>query len=567
MVCAQCDAQVTEDQRFCNKCGAALTRPGAVRRDDPTDPDDPDRPDATSTDTADPDDTDRPDATSTDTSDPDDTTTVDPDAADDATDPDGTARPDTTAIDDPDDTTAIVDPDDPDRPGDPGGTDRRSVAVVRDGSQSDPTVDAGPPLDPTVDEVVWGSTTDDLVIATAPTTDTALTIPPLLDDGSARVAHADTASAGADVGSGSDPSPSSPSTTVAPATPPPAPPIVTTEQPLLFDGLDDVAHLPEPRQTARLRLVFVLAFFGAIAGVMATAADVTDVFTTRPIDGIDQGVRVLEDFGTNLPVAVYTGSAVMVLGGLLACFGFRWAAGLAGGAGLALVGWAGLVLGLAEIPIERAVDITRNPTTPEPFTLTVTRDVGWWLILAVAGLGLLVFLASLRMSGTGRRRSLNPWIAAVGALSTLVLAVGPLVPTGNATFADNFDWSDSALPPAIFVGRLVQVGLIALAGVLGFLLVRAYGLGLAVGGVSVGLWLWISSLGELGADPRGIADRNPGATDTIPHGVTTIGAILTISLIVLAVVVATLQRQRPAQERRRPTTRVAAPPPRQRVGV
>ncbi len=543
MVCAQCDAQVTEDQRFCNKCGAALTRPDAVRRDDPTEHDG----------TADP------APTSGGRADPDDATPPESAATDDPTDPAGTARPDPTP-DDPADRTAG-----PDHP--------RGAAA--DGSESDPSVDVGPPLDPTVDEVVWGSTTDDVVIATAPTTDTELTLPALFDEGSAPVAGDGARTAGPDVEPGSDPSPPAPATTApttaAPTTgsgaTPPTLPIVTAEQPQLFDGLDDVAHLPEPRQTARLRLVFVLAFFGAIAGVMATAADVTDVFTTRPVDGIDQGVRVLEDFGTNLPVAVYTGSAVMVFGGLLACFGFRWAAGLAGGAGLALVGWAALVLGLAEIPIERAVDITRNPTTPEPFTLTVTRDVGWWLIVTVAVLGLLVFLASLRMSGTGRRRSLNPWIAAVGALSTLVLAVGPLVPTGSATFADNFDWSGSALPPAIFVGRLVQVGLIAMAGVLGFLLVRSYGLGLAVGGVSVGLWLWISSLGELGADPRGIADRNPGATDTIPHGVTTIGAILTIALTVVAVVVATLQRQRPARERRRPTTRVAAPPPRQRVGV
>src|SRR6056297_3465068 len=34
------------------------------------------------------------------------------------------------------------------------------------------------------------------------------------------------------------------------------------------------------------------------------------------------------------------GAAAMVIGGLLACFGIRWGAGLAGGAALAVVGWA-----------------------------------------------------------------------------------------------------------------------------------------------------------------------------------------------------------------------------------
>ena len=64
----------------------------------------------------------------------------------------------------------------------------------------------------------------------------------------------------------------------------------------------------------------------------------------------------------------------MVLGGLLACFGLRWGAGLVGGAGLAPVGWAGLTIGLAELPIALAESVTRSSS--ESFTLSVTRDVG-----------------------------------------------------------------------------------------------------------------------------------------------------------------------------------------------
>jgi hypothetical protein len=131
----------------------------------------------------------------------------------------------------------------------------------------------------------------------------------------------------------------------------------------------------------------------------------------------------------------------------------------------------------------------------------------------------------------------------------VVLAFGPLVPVNDAAFADNFRSIDPTrdLPSAFFAGRLAQVGLIALAGVAGMLIVRSYGLGLAVGGVSVSLWLWISSLAELGSRPVGIADRNPGADTTIPHAVTTVGMVATLFLLLVATGLATyrLNRARP----------------------
>lgn len=319
----------------------------------------------------------------------------------------------------------------------------------------------------------------------------------------------------------------------------------TDELPALFDGSDDITDYAPAREPFRIRVVFVFAVFGAVAAVMASAADIVDLFTSVPVDGIPQGTLVLEDFGTNLAVGAFIGAGVMVVGGLLACAGQRWGAGLAGGGGLALVGWSVLVLGLAETPIERAREITRNPTIVEPFTLTVTRDLGYWLVVAVGGIGLVVFLCSLIQSGSGARRGLNPWIAAVGAVAPLVLATGPLIPVNGATFADNFGIDGSILPTLFFVGRLVQVGLIAAIGAVGFLLVRNYGLGLAAGTVSVALWMWFSSLGELGDKPIGIAVANFDAPDTIPHGVTSVGAGLTVALLIVAIVVATVQPQRP----------------------
>ena len=330
---------------------------------------------------------------------------------------------------------------------------------------------------------------------------------------------------------------------------PDAPPVSTTaEMPaMLFDGSADLADYPTPREPFRVRIEFILALFGAAAVLMTLVADVTDIRTTRPAAGIATGATTLDGLGTSLGPAALAGAAVMVIGALLACFGLRWGAGLAGGAGLALVGWTGLTIGLAELPIAIAESITRTST--EQFTLRVTRDVGWWLVVGVGVIALSVFAISLRSIGTGGRRALNPIVAAVTAVAMVVLASGPLVPVGDAGFADNFRSPDPDrdLPTLFFTGRLGQVGLIALAGVVGLLIVRSYGLGLAAGGISVAVVLWALSIGEVGSRPVGIADRNPGAADTVPHGVTTVGMVATLALLAVTAGLA-IVRLRPRPE-------------------
>ena len=319
----------------------------------------------------------------------------------------------------------------------------------------------------------------------------------------------------------------------------------TDGPPLVFDGSDDFHEYPREREPFKFKFLFILSIFGAIAVQMTAVADIIDIRTSAPIDGIATGIRTLETLGTNLAVAGFFGAAVMTLGGLLACFGFRWGAGLAGGAGLALTGWAALVIGLAELRIANAESITRQ-TTDIFFTLKVTRDLGFWLVVAVAITGVFVFVTSLRSFGTGGWPPLNPWIAAVGAVAGVILSVGPLLPEGNATISNNFRSPTTVLdlPTTYFMGRLLQLALIAFTIVIGLLIVRAYGLGLAAGGVSVALWMWISSLAGIGAFPLGVAAGNFGAGDTTPHAVTTVGMVLTLLMLVIAAVLATIGFQR-----------------------
>ena len=322
---------------------------------------------------------------------------------------------------------------------------------------------------------------------------------------------------------------------------------ITDEVPELFDDPDNLYEYPPGRNPFKVKLVFILAFFGAIAVLMTAVADIIDIRTSAPVDGIATGVRTLDTIGTNLAVAGFVGATVMALGGLLACFGFRWGAGLAGGAGLALTGWAAMVTGLAELRIASAESITRQ-TTDLAFTLKVTRDLGFWVIVAVAAIGLLVFIASLRSFGRGGRPALNPWIAALGAVAGVVLVAGPLIAENTATFANNYRSANPILdlPTLYFAGRLVQLALIGATIVFGLLIVRAYGLGLAAGGVSVAVWMWVSSLLGTGTNPLGIADGNFGAapTDPTPHAVTTVGMVLTLAMLAVSAVLATGGHQR-----------------------
>ena len=195
-----------------------------------------------------------------------------------------------------------------------------------------------------------------------------------------------------------------------------------------------------------------------------------------------------------------------------------------------------------EVPIHTAERITRDPNTPGPFILTVTRDLGYWLIVAVGALGLIACVFSLVSAGNDGRAGLNPWTAAVGALGGVIAAAGPLIPTGGESFSVNF--GVDGLPTALFAGRLVQVGLLGVGVMVGFLLVRRYGLGLVAGSLSVPTWMWITTLADVGDAPVGVGVGNIGTVDVTPHAVTTVGMVISLFMLAIAATLATVQRNR-----------------------
>lgn len=157
-------------------------------------------------------------------------------------------------------------------------------------------------------------------------------------------------------------------------------------------------------------------------------------------------------------------------------------------------------------------------------------------------LGLLACVFSLVSAGSDGRAGLNPWTAAVGALGGVIAAAGPLIPMGVESFSVNF--GVDGLPTAYFAGRLVQVGLLGVGVMVGFLLVRRYGLGLVAGSLVVPTWMWLTTLGDIGSRPIGVGIGNIGTVDVTPHAVTTVGMVISLLMLVVAVTLAIAQRPR-----------------------
>jgi hypothetical protein len=323
------------------------------------------------------------------------------------------------------------------------------------------------------------------------------------------------------------------------------PGVVTDEREYVYDDHDewhdDWAEAERPPRTFRFRVLFPAAVLAAAACVVGVLSDLISI---RPDAGVtapfDTGTWMVNDFGTNNTVAALLAATVLVVGAALWCFGFRWGAGLAGGAGLSLAGWAALMVGLAEWPI---FDAERAAAAAPA---AITRELGYWAVVAAGGLGVVAFCACLGGSGRDRQGGLDPWIAALGAACFLVAAGGPLIPLGTADFSGNYS-SDTLgvdLPQMFFVGRLLQVGLLAFSGIVGFLLVRRFGLGMAIGGaVSAGYMLATAATNQT-ATPIGPAFANPGAVTLDPHGVTVVGFALAGFFGLVAVVMALLDSGR-----------------------
>ncbi|MCE9621316.1 MAG: zinc ribbon domain-containing protein [Actinomycetia bacterium] len=276
----------------------------------------------------------------------------------------------------------------------------------------------------------------------------------------------------------------------------------------------------------------------SLAAVLAVASAFVDV---AGIDVTDQSgfaatkqVFKLNDFSSNLTVGAILAALLLVIGASLGATGRRVGTGLAGGAGLALAGMMGMMLG----QVTQLFDSTEFGLlgTGTSFTLTTTRDIGFWLAVVSALLGGAAFVLSFEGAGHDGHPPISPAIGALGLLGTAMAVIGPMIPMNDAPFGDQF--SNDFTPPATLLLRQLVLILIAVGGVVGFTRNRRWGLGLALGAISVAAWQLITAATESGDIPLSYAGGNPGALDFAPHTVTIIGVVAMILAGVAGLIVA-----------------------------
>ena len=305
------------------------------------------------------------------------------------------------------------------------------------------------------------------------------------------------------------------------------------------------AAIEEPTALMNPQLT-VTSFIGIVAAVVtliALTADILSITTSAGAEfadvanavGFRTGTWHLDNLGSNLIAIGLLGALGLAVGAVGTIIGRPWGPGLVGGSGLSVLGTTALTIGLVEFPVRAAQNFAASASGE--FTIDITRDLGYWALFAAAGVGLIAFFASMNDLLVDRQAGLNPYIHALGALVVVIAAVAPLVPIANSSWSVN--WllnSVEGWPNELMIGRLVQLGALAVGGLLGFLSVRPTGLALAFGAVFPAAMLTMSTWLGLGTLSIAPGYRNPGGV----AGTTTnllVGASIG-SVVVLAVAIA-----------------------------
>lgn len=312
------------------------------------------------------------------------------------------------------------------------------------------------------------------------------------------------------------------------------------------------AHPVSAWQVSALAVIGAIAGIGAVIGSFLTQLTVT---SDAPIAAL-VGDYKLNDLaaafgsggvfsGTNLAIGVLVAGVLLICGGLLAARGQRIGAGLDAGAALALAPFIVVIWGnIAKISDGVTAQAEAAKRTTGVGTIIETRPAaGFYVLLAAAVLGLVAMVIALAQAGNDGRAPLNRALCAAGAIAAIVAAGGQLIPQHGAGFRRNF--SNEAINVILISGRLAVIGLVALCGVMGFLRSDRWGIGLALGGVGIYTWQWLSSVAALGDLPAPPAFFNPGTSSGKPTIVTTIGLIA--MLLIATATIVTAVRNEPAQ--------------------
>ena len=284
----------------------------------------------------------------------------------------------------------------------------------------------------------------------------------------------------------------------------------------------------QPVSTTGSIVLAVIAALAGLAAVIGSFLPMLTLTTDAPIPPNQTGDFAPNDLvgGTNFQVAFIVAGIALIAGGVVAKLGKRFGAGLAGGAGLAMIPFVVWLWGatkvVSDIAEAQATAIAASGQGGTFFQSTL--GAGFYLLVGAAAVGLLAVFVSLAQTGMDNLKPLNRLVCAGGAIAALLAAIGQLLPENGAEISANWE-TGGGLSATLVYGRLGILFVVAIAGAAGFLYSSRWGVGLALGGAAMYVWQWISSLLEAGDFPAPPAFGNPGAFEARPHILTTVGVI------------------------------------------
>ncbi|MEO5899439.1 MAG: zinc ribbon domain-containing protein [Ilumatobacteraceae bacterium] len=305
-------------------------------------------------------------------------------------------------------------------------------------------------------------------------------------------------------------------------------PSMMTWRPLAADARPAPASVPWLNDEVPNRIHIVV--FGGIAAVLGIIAGIITVGSYKLPDGITTHFR-LHDLASNAPLAMIVAVAVLAAGAVLGIVGLRLGIGLAGGAASAIVG----LVALDAAQVANQMQVAKRAAS-EITVVTVTWEVGFFLLVGAGVFSLIVFFTSLAAGADDGRRRLNPVICGIGALGPVAVALGPMIPNDGRSWSDN--WSTAVLPATFVWLRIAALAIVAIVGVVGFATRRRWGAGLAVGGLAVVIVQWFGTM-RTPVDPRraSVGIYGLSGTDGTPHVLVLIGLAVTVAAAVAAVLV------------------------------
>jgi hypothetical protein len=307
----------------------------------------------------------------------------------------------------------------------------------------------------------------------------------------------------------------------------------------------DFARFDPVGLTVRWRLSMV-----TLAAATAVAVAAASIFTVVSMDSTGEvnlrAAFAANDFTSNAMVAGLIAVGLLLVGGIAVARGHRFAVGLIGGAGGAAGGLMLWVIGqsIAFVDSARHMVLARGGS----YRLHLVLDGGFVMAVVAAVLGGACLVASVLVPRNPTEVRAHPALGALGALGSLLLFVGAVLPTKSGRLADNFSSARpiggavfrqqylafifralyTPVPPIATWFRLLLILLILVGGVVGFLRASGWGLGLVVGSMSVPLWLTITSVFDIGPQPYGIGGGNVGSVGHPPHVLVTYGFVVVL---------------------------------------